>query len=250
VNEPENNGPWQAPREPKPSGLPTGLVLWLVLLVAISAGIWLLNELFPGPLSGDDGQIHVVRSVSLLALISSGLIFTRRVNFGQAFRNISIWVAIAAVVLLGYSYQDELTDVGLRLRSELLPSQPVTKSHGVMQLTKGDDGHFKVAGTANGTRLIFLIDTGASDIVLSLSDARLIGIDLGALNFSIPYQTANGLVFGARFHLQSLSIGSIEYRDVQVSINKAEMNGSLLGMSFLNRLSSYEVSGRKLILRQ
>ena len=250
MTEPENNGPWNAPRKPKLSGLPTGLILWLVFLIAISAGIWLLNDLFPGHLSDDDGQIHVVRGVSLLALFSSGLIFARRINFGKAFRNISIWVAFAAVILLGYSYQDDLTDVGLRLRSELLPSQPVVRSEGVLELTKGDDGHFKVAGQANGTRLIFLIDTGASDIILSPSDARRIGIDLATLNFSIPYQTANGMVFGARFHLQSLSIGPIEYRNVQVSINKAEMNGSLLGMSFLNRLNSYEVNGRKLILRQ
>jgi len=250
VTEPENNGPWNAQRKSRLSGLPTGLILWLVFLIAISAGIWLLNDLFPGHLSGDTSQIFVVESVGWLALLSSGLIVARRVNFGKAIRDIAIWVAIAAVILLGYSYQDAFFDAGQRLKSELLPSQPVIMGQGVVELTKGEYGHFKVAGQANGTRLLFLIDTGASDIILSSSDAERIGIDLAALNFSIPYQTANGQVLGARFYLESLSIGPIEYRDVQVSINKAEMNGSLLGMSFLNRLRSYEVSGRKLTLRQ
>ncbi|MBT3978500.1 MAG: TIGR02281 family clan AA aspartic protease [Rhodospirillaceae bacterium] len=105
-------------------------------------------------------------------------------------------------------------------------------------------------GSANGARVRFMIDTGASDIVLSPADARAIGIDPATLRYTRVYQTANGLGRGASYRLETLAIGPIEFRDVAVSINQAEMNVSLLGMAFLDRLSTFEISGRRMTLRQ
>ena len=218
-------------------------------MVAIGLGIWLLADAFPGSLSDDSDQISLIQSLLIVTLISSGLITARKISASKIVRGISAWVAIAAVILLGYTYQEELKAVGTRLMAELVPSQPVQVGEGSLSLTRAEDGHFYVRGWANQARVRFLIDTGATGISISPSDARRMGINLSDLRYTKPFQTANGMTFGAPYRLDMLSIGSLDIHDVSVSINKAEMNESLLGMSFLNRLSSFEVNGRELILR-
>ena len=94
-----------------------------------------------------------------------------------------------------------------------------------------------------------MIDTGATDIVLDPSDAKRLGIDLDSLKFDRPFGSANGIGYGAKTVVESLAVGPIQLSNVEVSINKAEMGASLLGMAFLKRLKSYSVSGGKLILR-
>ncbi len=231
-------------------GFPFGVLLWLALAIAFAVGLWLLAALFPGSLSSTGDQVGLVRLVSVLVLISSGLLFVRRFNFAAAVRNIAIWSGAAALLVLAYTYQDELRAVGARVGAELLPSQAAVPADGVVILTQDTSGHFYAGGSANGARVRFLVDTGASDIVLSPRDARRMGIDLAALGYTRLYQTANGMGRGAPYRLERLSIGPFEFHDVAVSVNQAEMNASLLGMSFLNRLSGFEIRGRKLILRR
>jgi aspartyl protease family protein len=247
---PDNQGPWGRQPERRRSGFPVGVLFWLLQLFAAGIGIWLLADYFPGQLSSDGDQVHLVRLLSILALVSSGLLFARRISMGDVVRNIAIWTGVAAILVLAYTYQDELGDVGARVGTELFPSEPVVSPEGVLNLTQGPNGHFYAAGRANGTRVRFMIDTGASVVVLSPLDAQRIGIDLSALQYTRLYHTANGLGRGAPYRLDTLAIGPIEFRDVVVSINEAEMNASLLGMSFFNRLSSFEIRGRRLILRR
>ena len=95
----------------------------------------------------------------------------------------------------------------------------------------------------------FLVDTGASDIVLDPADAQRLGIDLGSLTFDRPFGSANGIGYGAKTVVGGLSVGPIAFTNVEVAINKTRMGSSLLGMAFLKRLKSYSVSGGKLVLR-
>jgi aspartyl protease family protein len=95
----------------------------------------------------------------------------------------------------------------------------------------------------------FLVDTGASDIVLSPGDARRAGIEPESLKYDRPYATANGVGYGASVTLDRLEIGAISLSNVRVSVQQAEMGTSLLGMTFLRRLKSYAVQDRKLVLR-
>lgn len=242
----DRRGPWD---NPPPERTTRGrVVLWLALLALAGIGLWQLAELFPGQASGAD-RAYLIQSLGVLALVSSGILFARRINFGETVRNIAIWLAILAVLVVGFTYQDTLRDVALRVRSELIPGYAVETEPGVLKLTAGRDGHFHVIGTANGVTVNFLIDTGASDVVLSPADAARLGVDVGALNYSRLSQTANGIGRGAPFVLNVLSIGPIERRDVAVTVNGAEMSGSLLGMSFLRNLASIEIQGREMILR-
>jgi len=118
-----------------------------------------------------------------------------------------------------------------------------------MVLSESEGGSYFVYGTVNGTRVRFLIDTGASDIVLSPADAGRIGIDLDALKFDHHYETANGIGQGATYTVAQLSVGNIRFSDVPVSIDRTQMSSSLLGMTFLRRLKSFGFGERKLILR-
>src|SRR5258705_2076026 len=230
---PDRQGPWRRNSRPKQIGSRGRFVLWLVLLFAIGAGLWKLAELFPGQISSGLNQAYLVQLVIILALVSGSLIFARHGRFREVARNLAIWMGVAVVLAIGFAFHAELTDIRLRLRSELLPCNPVATNPDVVVLTQSADGHFYVIGNADGNPVRFLIDTGASETVLSPSDAKRIGIDIEALSFSHPYETANGIGQGAAFTLRSLSIGPIELSDVPVSINQADMNTSLLGMSFL-----------------
>jgi aspartyl protease family protein len=239
------SGPWGAPKG-KPSR--TGLYLWLGVVTVAGLLILLLSRYFP---TGDSllGDPYMVRLVGMLALISTGLLFIREINLKQTIRNILIWTAVGGVLVIGFSFQNELRDLGLRLRSDLVPGYPVQTGAHEMALSEGDGGSFHVYGTVNDTRIRFLIDTGATDIVLDPQDALRLGINLDSLTFDRPFGSANGIGYGASLEVANLSVGAIHFSNVKVSINRAPMGSSLLGMAFLKRLKSYSVSGNKLILR-
>jgi aspartyl protease family protein len=192
----------------------------------------------------------MVRLVAILAVISSGLLFIREVNLKQTIRNVLMWVGIMGVLALGFAYQEPLRDAAIRLRSGLIPGYPVQTTPQEMVISESDGGSYIVYGAINGIRIRFLIDTGASDIVLSPSDAQRLGIDFSLLDFGHSYETANGVGKGAISNVHELVVGSARFSDVTVSINQAEMNNSLLGMTFLKRFKSFSFSDGKLTLRR
>ncbi len=188
-------GPWGRPAPRKASR--TGLYLWLGLVGGAVLVIFLLDRSFPGTETAL-GDPALIQTLGFLALASSGLLFVRQFNLKQTVRNVLIWVAAGGVLIIGFSFQNELKDLGLRLRSNLVPGYPVETGAHELTLSEGQDGQFHVYGEINGTRIAFLVDTGASDIVLDPSDARRLGIDLDNLTFDRPFGSANGIGYGAK----------------------------------------------------
>ena len=225
------------------------LIVWLSLLAALGFLVWQLSSLFPGQIASDIDQAYVIQAMVLIAFFSAGLVFAPRVKIGETVRNIAIWLAIAAVLIVGLSFRDEIGMVVERVRSELVPGYAIERGEHELVLTESNGGNFYIIGEANGVRVRFLIDTGASDVVLSPADAASLGIDVGTLDFSRTYSTANGLGRGAPYTLDRLALGPIAVSDMEVSVNEAEMGSSLLGMTFLRRFRSFEIQGRRLILR-
>jgi len=113
----------------------------------------------------------------------------------------------------------------------------------------GAHGHFVLEAVVNGVPISFLVDTGASEIVLGLDDARALGFEPQALDFSQRFQTANGVVRGAPVSLRELRVGQFSLYDLEASVNEAPLGISLLGMSFLDRLAGYTVEDGRLLLR-
>jgi aspartyl protease family protein len=128
---------------------------------------------------------------------------------------------------------------------------PEQATDGLLELVirAGPHGHFVVDAEVDGTPLTFLIDTGASDIVLSQADARRLGLEPRTLDYSRSYQTANGVVRAAPVQLRELRLGQLQLYELDASVNERPLPVSLLGMSFLSRLQGYEVTDGRLILR-
>jgi aspartyl protease family protein len=96
----------------------------------------------------------------------------------------------------------------------------------------------------------FLLDSGASSVVLTRQDARRVGISVNELDFTQPTQTANGVVFSAPVVIPRIDVGSIRVDDVKGAVSRGGLTHSLLGMSFLSRLKSWRVEGSQLILEK
>lgn len=237
--------PQPNPWEPKSSR--TGIFIWLAALAGIGLLVFLLTQAFPG--EGQWKDPYLIQAIAVLALVSSSLLFIRQVKLKETVRNVLLWLGVGAVLVIGFSYQDELMKLGRRLRGDLIPGTPVQTGANEMVISASEGGGFHVYGKVNDTAVRFLVDTGASAIVLSPADARRMGLDLKALAFDRAYETANGIGYGASAVVDELTIGHIRLAKVPVSINGAPMSSSLLGMTFLNRMKSFNISGRKLVLR-
>ena len=118
-----------------------------------------------------------------------------------------------------------------------------------MVIPAGRGGHFTVTAEIEGVEILFLVDTGASQVILTAEDAERLGHGIDDLEFSARLQTANGTIRGAPLLLPDLRIGDLEIEDVRASVVQAPMPVSLLGMSFLSRLEGFEVGDEGLILR-
>lgn len=224
-----------------------GLYLWLGALAGIALLVFVLVRAFPD--ENHFSNPDLIRILGVLALVSSSLLFVRQFKVKEIVRNVLLWLGVAAVLMLAFSYQDELASIGQRLRADLIPGTPRQTAAGEMEISASEGGGFHANGTVNGTPVRFLVDTGASSIVLSPQDAKRLGIDLDRLVFNRAYETANGIGYGASATVDELTLGHIRLTNVPVSINQAPMRSSLLGMTFLNRMKSFNISGRKLVLR-
>ncbi len=168
-------------------------------------------------------------------------------------RNMAMWAIIILALVAGYQYRDGLQDAVSRITAGLIPGSPISRrdANGAVTVTlaKSDNGHFEVNGSVNGTRVHFLVDTGASSVVLSHEDAKRAGIDTAALHYTFPVMTANGQTLAANIRIATLQVGDIERHDVRALVSKEGlMTGSLLGMSFLQTLGGFAVRGDQLIM--
>ena len=112
------------------------------------------------------------------------------------------------------------------------------------------DGHFRLTGSVNGAKVHFLVDTGASLVILNEADARKVGIDPDKLSYTTTFRTANGQTDGALINIGELAVGAIRLEGVEGAVERQNMGDSLLGASFLRRLGSVKVDGNAMKLSQ
>ncbi|GAB4283517.1 MAG: TIGR02281 family clan AA aspartic protease [Roseovarius sp.] len=119
---------------------------------------------------------------------------------------------------------------------------------GRIVVPRAPDGHYYLTAEVNGAAVDFVVDTGASQIVLSRSDARRAGIDTAALVYIGRAQTANGAVRTAPVRLQRIAIGPIVDTGVRAVVNEGDLDRSLLGMDYLQRFARVEIADGQLVL--
>ncbi|MFO1088244.1 MAG: TIGR02281 family clan AA aspartic protease [Hyphomicrobiales bacterium] len=119
----------------------------------------------------------------------------------------------------------------------------------IYEVKAGDNGHFWVTASIEDTDVKAVIDTGASQVVLSYEDADRINLHLRDSDFSVPVSTANGMAKAAAVSLRRVDIGNIRVRDVEALVApKGALTVTLIGMSFLSKLKGYKVSDGTLVL--
>ena len=176
-------------------------------------------------------------------VIGSYILRTYRGRMGTMIQQALIWVLIflAAVIIFGFKEQ---------LQRQLFPSQGVMIADNIISISRARDGHFYADMLANGARVQFVIDTGATDIVLSTQDAVKAGISLDNLRYLGLAQTANGEVRTAQTTLQTLEFSGVLDKNVRVFISEGQMGISLLGMAYLRRFERIEIVGDTLLLHR
>jgi aspartyl protease family protein len=119
-----------------------------------------------------------------------------------------------------------------------------------VQIPRGSNGEFSVQARINGVAAPMVIDTGATSVVLTYETAKEIGLPLELLEYNVDVQTAGGHTKAARLWLDRLAVGKLTERSVPaLVVPQGQMKTNLLGMSFLDRLESFEVRADQLMLR-
>jgi aspartyl protease family protein len=240
---------------------------WLALVLLAIAAVFHLKRYqgdvaagMPGdgPIWGLDGQeIALLATVlAIILLVVPGLFGAHRGRAGRAFRDILGWSAIAVAGVGAYNYRDEIGEIAFRIAGELgqppvvQQVEPTGGSERSVRIRRRKDGHFTATVSVNGASVPMLVDTGASTVVLRQADARKLGLDTAALKYTVPVQTANGVAYAAHVRLRHVMVGSITLSGVDALVAQpGALKESLLGMTFLSRLRSYEFSGQYLTFR-
>jgi aspartyl protease family protein len=226
-------------------------LLWFLLaglLIALFVLIARHGEGTVGPLSsGDFGSLAY--KVALLVFVGATALIMFRERLAQALTAALLWVVLALILVIGYSYRFELRDVADRVMAELVPGHVIT--HGrTVEIARAASGDFEVKAQINGASLAMVLDTGASSVVLTRDDAKAAGLPLEVLAYTANIDTANGGTRAAPVTLDRLAVGGLVERSVAALVAQpGQLKTSLLGMSFLNRLQSWEVRGDRLLLR-
>ncbi|MGZ8371308.1 MAG: TIGR02281 family clan AA aspartic protease [Caulobacteraceae bacterium] len=133
------------------------------------------------------------------------------------------------------------------LRAATLSATPAAGS--ATALVKAADGHYWAEGDVSGQRVRFLVDTGATVVALTPEDAHRLGFRDADLDYSASVSTANGQARAARIQLASLSVAGAKVEKVDAVVISRGLPASLLGMTYLGRLSRIEATPTALILR-
>lgn len=186
--------------------------------------------------------------IALWLALAIPRLFRGRVVAG--FLALGFWLGALAVAVTGYAYRYELNRVAERVIATLVPGTPIETNPHEVTVIRDANGQFTLRGNAGPTRLTFILDTGASAVVLRAEDAARLGIRTRQLTYDVDVSTANGHARTAETVLPLLSVGSVTVRDVAILVARpGALHENLLGMSFLNELASFTVADNRLILR-
>lgn len=174
----------------------------------------------------------------LLVVIGGSMLIEFSGRGGRALRQGTLWAVIFAGVFF-------VADKWVGEQG----SQRAT-GDGRIEIQAGRDGHFSLIAELNGQPVHFIVDTGASSIALSPDDARKIGIDPDDLVYMGIAQTANGVVPTANVTIREFAIEDIVDHGVRAVVIDGELDGSLLGMTYLRRFARVSFEGNLMVLER
>jgi aspartyl protease family protein len=226
------------------------LLPWIALALGLAVIVMLARRSAGVTGTLDSAETaSLLYKVGLIVLASGAVLAMFRQNLSQSLIFALAWVVIGFALVLGYTYRLELADIGERVMVELVPGRAST--HGrTVELARTNGGDFRIGTEVNGVRINMVLDTGASSVVLTHEAAKAAGLPLEFVKYSVNVDTANGHTLAAPVTLDRVAVGGIVERQVPALIAQpGQLSQSLLGMSFINRLQSFEVRGSKVMMR-
>ncbi len=191
-------------------------------------------------MAGD--QLANLLYLSVLGLVIGGWVFaSARHNWGQMAQYAAIWGFIFLGVIVAVVIWSDIRDT-------VLGRQVIFDNGARVEIPLANDGHYHITIDVNNVDVEFIIDTGATDIVLSQQDAMRVGLDIGGLSYTGRAFTANGQVETAPIFLEAMTLGDFTDRNVFAVVNRGLMQTSLLGMQYLQRFDHIEIRDGRLIL--
>lgn len=226
-------------------------LLWLLPIGAALSLVVLIVANDPDPIANLLKRDFQSLLIKIAAVVFAGgvvlAIFRERLS--RALEAMLFWAVVGLVLVVAYTYRFELRQAGDRVLAELTPGRAVTRGRTV-EIVRGQTGDFPVTTRINGARIAMVLDTGATSVVLTHEAAKTAGLPLEVLNYSVNVDTANGRTRAAPVTLDRVAIGGLAETSVPALVAQpGQLKSNLLGMTFLNRLESWEVRGDKLLLR-
>ena len=189
----------------------------------------------------DFDTAHLIYLVMLGTAVVFWFIVQNRASLGKITQQALLWGLIFMGVIAGIGMWDHI-------KQTVLPRQSVELATGRIVAPLSADGHYYLSAAVNGVPVRFVVDTGATDLVLTQHDAQRTGFDLDKISFHGTARTANGLIRTAPVRIDEIDIGGIRDKNVRAVVNGGELDSSLLGMSYLSRFGTVTFSDGKLIL--
>ena len=222
--------------------------LWLAIVLALGIAVITRDAKLWERLTERDLALLTTSGI-WAAVVGGAVIVIFRNQLSKALTAILVWTAIGGALLVGYTYRSDLRAIGDRVIAELVPGWAAQKGN-VVEIARGSGGDFSVRVQVNGARVSMVLDSGASAVVLTQEAAKAAGLPLEVLQYTTNVDTANGRARVAPVTLDRITIGNIVERSVPALIAQpGALRTNLLGMSFLDRLESWEVREDKLLLR-
>ncbi len=222
--------------------LAIGVVVSLAVLIASNGSDPITNLL------RHDVSSLFIKVVTAIFVGTFALLMFRE-KLSKALEALLFWTVFGLLLFVAYTYRFELKEVADRVLAELIPGRVATVGRTV-EIVRGQGGDFSVQTSINGARVPMVLDTGASSVVLTQDAAKAAGLPTDMLAYTVNVDTANGRTRAAPVMLDRVAIGGLTERAVPALIaQQGQLKTNLLGMSFLNRLESWEVRGDKLRMR-
>lgn len=190
---------------------------------------------------GDIDTMQLIYLIVLGAMVAGWFFLQSRESLNRSLQYAAVWgmIFVGGAAAVGL-WQDISRDARR-------PQMVLTGGDRIV-VPKSRDSHYYLTLDINDTPVRFVVDTGATDLVLTQADARSAGIDPDSLNFHGSANTANGTVRTAFVRLDTVTLGDVTDTNVAAVVNAGEMQQSLLGMGYLQRWGRIEITGGELIL--
>ncbi|MDE0306465.1 MAG: TIGR02281 family clan AA aspartic protease [Albidovulum sp.] len=188
-----------------------------------------------------DAVAKLIYLLVLLVAILGWFVASNRKSLNRIVQQLSVWAFIFIGFIVVYGMWEDV-------RRDISPKRAATFEDSHIRVPRSDDGHFYLELEVNGTPVNFLVDTGATDLVLTEQDAIAVGIDPSRLVYLGVAQTANGQVRTAPVELESVIAGRHEFKNVRAWVSEGDSDLSLLGQSFLSGFHRIEIQAGEMSL--